>query len=163
MLRNTSTPPTAAMTGHGDRSRTNSRTTMRNTSHAPSTTARWVHDKSEVELQLTKASGLDLQWQRPANTLLDLLEFDNEADANNFRMMCTYCHQVGTLGFRSPEEPVDWEVMLTRMDGFQGWNGEQWGFPNISSAQDWDAPARRPITFDDDGDHAGEVSPGGGA
>lgn len=36
-----------------------------------------------------------------------------------------------------------------RMDGFQGWNGEQWGFPNISSAQDWDAPARRPITFDD--------------
>lgn len=37
-----------------------------------------------------------------------------------------------------------------RMDGFQGWNGESWGFPDISSAQDWDAPARRPITFDDD-------------
>ncbi len=36
-----------------------------------------------------------------------------------------------------------------RMEGFQGWNGEQWGYPNISSAQDWDAPARRPITFDD--------------
>lgn len=50
-----------------------------------------------------------------------------------------------------------------RMDGFQGWNGEQWGFPNISSAQDWDAPARRPITFDDDGDGAGEAAPGGGA
>ncbi len=33
-----------------------------------------------------------------------------------------------------------------RMDGFSGWNGEQWGFPNISSAQDWDAPARRPIS-----------------
>ncbi|MEJ2538809.1 MAG: hypothetical protein P8188_02290 [Gemmatimonadota bacterium] len=33
-----------------------------------------------------------------------------------------------------------------RMDGFQGWNGEQWGYPNISSAQDWDAPARRPIS-----------------
>jgi hypothetical protein len=41
-----------------------------------------------------------------------------------------------------------------RMDGFQGWNGEQWGFPNISSAQDWDAPVRRPISFDD-GDGAG--------
>jgi hypothetical protein len=41
-----------------------------------------------------------------------------------------------------------------RMDGFQGWNGEQWGFPNISSAQDWDAPTRRPISFDD-GDGAG--------
>ena len=25
-----------------------------------------------------------------------------------------------------------------RMDGFGGWNGEQWGYPNISSAQDWD-------------------------
>ncbi len=79
-----------------------------------------VHDKGEANLELAAATGLDLQWQRPANTLLDLLEFDNEKDANNFRMMCTYCHQVGTLGFRSPEEPVDWEVMLTRMDGFQG-------------------------------------------
>jgi len=34
-----------------------------------------------------------------------------------------------------------------RMDGFQGWNGEHWGVPNISSAQDWDAPPRRPISF----------------
>ena len=25
-----------------------------------------------------------------------------------------------------------------RMEGFQGWNGHQWGMPNISSAQDWD-------------------------
>ena len=25
-----------------------------------------------------------------------------------------------------------------RMEGFQGWNGEDWGMPNISSAQDWD-------------------------
>jgi len=24
------------------------------------------------------------------------------------------------------------------MDGFEGWNGHQWGVPNISSAQDWD-------------------------
>jgi hypothetical protein len=34
------------------------------------------------------------------------------------------------------------------MDGFDGWNGHQWGVPNISSAQDWDngpegAPKRR--------------------
>ena len=29
-----------------------------------------------------------------------------------------------------------------RMDGFQGWNGEDWGVPDISSAQDWeDGPA----------------------
>ena len=35
-----------------------------------------------------------------------------------------------------------------RMDGFQGWNGEDWGMPNISSAQDWDNPVvRRPVSF----------------
>lgn len=79
-----------------------------------------VHDRAEASLQMTPAEGLELQAQRPGNAALDLLKFDNEADANNFRMMCTYCHQVGTAGFRSPEEPVDWEVMLTRMDGFQG-------------------------------------------
>ncbi len=58
--------------------------------------------------------------QRPANDRLDLLKFEDEKDATNFRMMCVYCHQVGTEGFRSPEEPVDWEVMVTRMDGFRG-------------------------------------------
>ena len=25
-----------------------------------------------------------------------------------------------------------------RMDGFEGWNGEDWGMPNISSVQDWE-------------------------
>jgi hypothetical protein len=25
-----------------------------------------------------------------------------------------------------------------KMEGFDGWNGHQWGMPNISSAQDWD-------------------------
>jgi hypothetical protein len=24
------------------------------------------------------------------------------------------------------------------MEGFQGWSGEQWGYPDISSAQKWD-------------------------
>jgi hypothetical protein len=34
-----------------------------------------------------------------------------------------------------------------KMDGFQGWNGEDWGYPNISSAQDWDRPVMtRPIS-----------------
>ena len=26
-----------------------------------------------------------------------------------------------------------------RMEGFNGWNGEDWGVPDISSAQKWDA------------------------
>ena len=25
-----------------------------------------------------------------------------------------------------------------KMDGFDGWNGHQWGMPNQSSVQDWD-------------------------
>ena len=26
-----------------------------------------------------------------------------------------------------------------RMEGFQGWNGEDWGMPDVSSAQNWTA------------------------
>ena len=26
-----------------------------------------------------------------------------------------------------------------RMDGFLGWNGADWGYPDISSAQKWDS------------------------
>jgi len=34
-----------------------------------------------------------------------------------------------------------------RMDGFQGWNGENWGVPDISSAQKWDRSLiSRPIS-----------------
>jgi hypothetical protein len=39
------------------------------------------------------------------------------------------------------------------MEGFDGWNGHDWGMPNISSAQDWDkgpegAPQpARPVTM----------------
>ena len=38
-------------------------------------------------------------------------------------------------------------IWTFRMDGFQGWNGEDWGVPNISSAQQWDRPlVTRPIS-----------------
>jgi len=41
-------------------------------------------------------------------------------------------------------------IWTFRMDGFQGWNGEDWGMPNISSVQDWDAPVgKRPISEQD--------------
>ena len=76
--------------------------------------------KDGLKLAVEPASGRELQLQRPGHDLISMLEWPNEDDALNFKMMCAYCHQVGTLGFRSPEEPVDWEVMLTRMDGFQG-------------------------------------------
>jgi streptogramin lyase len=60
----------------------------------------------------------DINEQRPGDNLFSLLKFDNEKDKQNFKMACTYCHQVGTVGFRSPEEPVDWETMIVRMNGF---------------------------------------------
>ena len=77
-------------------------------------------EPTPIQVRLRQAEGWALQSQRPAHDLMNMLEWEDEADALNFKMMCAYCHQVGTVGFRSPEEPVDWEVMLTRMDGFQG-------------------------------------------
>ncbi len=60
----------------------------------------------------------DLLRQRTGTSLFGELKFKNEAHRMSFKMSCTYCHQVGTEGFRTPEEPVDWQVMITRMDGF---------------------------------------------
>lgn len=73
---------------------------------------------SEYEHKFQMAPASDLQSQRTAETLISMIDFDSEEQRMNFRMACTYCHQVGTVGFRTPEEPVDWEVMVTRMDGF---------------------------------------------
>ena len=39
-------------------------------------------------------------------------------------------------------------LWLFKMDGFQGWNGEDWGMPNISSVQDWDnGPVQQATTI----------------
>jgi len=48
-----------------------------------------------------------------------------------------------------------------RMDGFQGWNGEDWGMPNVSSAQDWDngPPGVRPRPISRSLPDAPEVGP----
>ena len=29
-------------------------------------------------------------------------------------------------------------LWVFRMDGFEGWNGNDWGMPNLSSVQDWE-------------------------
>ena len=75
---------------------------------------------AKIEFRMKPATGDDLQDQRPASSGFSMLKFDNLRDKLNFKMMCSYCHQVGTVGFRSPEKPVDWETMLRRMDGFGG-------------------------------------------
>ena len=73
-----------------------------------------------IEFRMKPATGDDLQDQRPASSGFSMLKFDNLRDKLNFKMMCSYCHQVGTVGFRTPEQPVDWETMVRRMDGFGG-------------------------------------------
>lgn len=85
---------------------------------------RWLEDvklgATELVFSMKPATGKDLEYQRPADSAFGMLEFDNVRDRLNFKMMCAYCHQIGTLGFRTPEKPVDWETMIRRMDGFGG-------------------------------------------
>lgn len=75
---------------------------------------------ADLLIKTEPAVGEELELQRPASSAFSMLKFDNPRDKMNFKMMCSYCHQVGTLGFRTPEKPVDWETMLRRMDGFGG-------------------------------------------
>ncbi len=77
-------------------------------------------DTQKLEIEMETAEGEDLEEQRPATSGFSMLKFDNIRDKLNFKMMCSYCHQVGTIPFRTPEQPVDWETMLRRMDGFGG-------------------------------------------
>jgi len=73
-----------------------------------------------VALNMDPAENINLQ--RTGDNLLGLIKFDSIGDKETFKMFCMGCHQVGTIGFRSPEEPVDWETMVTRMDGYGGLN-----------------------------------------
>ena len=75
---------------------------------------------SDMLIKTRPAVGEELEIQRPASSAFSMLEFKNPRDKLNFKMMCSYCHQIGTIGFRTPEEPVDWETMIRRMDGFGG-------------------------------------------
>lgn len=73
---------------------------------------------NSTSLALNMEPAKDINLQRPADNLLSLVKFEKVADKENFKMACAGCHQVGTLEFRAPEEPVDWETMIIRMDGF---------------------------------------------
>ncbi len=84
----------------------------------------WLEDiaagAKSVIIKMTPATGWKLEKQRPADSSFSMLKFDNTRDKLNFKMFCTYCHQIGTVPFRTPEKPVDWETMITKMDGFGG-------------------------------------------
>lgn len=84
----------------------------------------WVNavgaNSNDVGITMTAASPEALVQQATGDKLFAQLKWDNKADRENFKMMCMYCHQVGTMGFRTPEEPVDWDTMVRRMQGFGG-------------------------------------------
>ena len=73
-----------------------------------------------LSFAMKPAKGKDLENQRTANSGFGMLKWDSMKDKENYKMMCTYCHQTGSKGWRSPELPVDWHTMITRMDGFGG-------------------------------------------
>ena len=75
---------------------------------------------TKVAFTMKPAKGEELQKQRPGNSGFGMLKWNNMKDKENFKMMCMYCHQAGTYGFRTPEKPVDWQTMIRRMDGFGG-------------------------------------------
>lgn len=75
---------------------------------------------TSLSFAMTPAEGADLELQRTADSGFSMLKWDNIKDKENYKMMCTYCHQSGSRGWRTPEKPVDWETMIRRMDGFGG-------------------------------------------
>ncbi len=85
---------------------------------------KWIENvelgQDAIAITMESATGKELEAQRPASSAFAQLTFESPRDRLNFKMMCAYCHQIGTPAFRSPEQPVDWETMITRMNGFGG-------------------------------------------
>ncbi len=76
--------------------------------------------KTGLGFTMKPATGEKLEEQRTADSGFSMLKWDSLKDKDNYKMMCSYCHQTGSKGWRSPELPVDWETMIRRMDGFGG-------------------------------------------
>ena len=56
-------------------------------------------DADAMVIAMRSAEGEELEIQRPANSAFSMLAFDDPRDKLNFKMMCAYCHQIGTVGF----------------------------------------------------------------
>ncbi|MDB4490739.1 carboxypeptidase-like regulatory domain-containing protein, partial [bacterium] len=70
----------------------------------------WVENvtlgKDSIVIKMSPATGEDLEEQRPASDAFGQLSFDSPRDRLNFKMMCAYCHQIGTVGFRTSSRDV---------------------------------------------------------
>lgn len=67
------------------------------------------------EFNLTKSDFESIQKQRRGVDSLSLIKFESQDELQAFRARCTYCHQTGTEGFRTPELKEDWHMMTDRM------------------------------------------------
>ncbi len=73
-----------------------------------------------VSFAMKPAKGEELEIQRTADSGFSMLKWDNRKDRENYKMMCSYCHQSGSRGWRNPKTPADWEAAMKRMEGFGG-------------------------------------------
>lgn len=62
------------------------------------------------KVQMRPAENMNLQ--RTSMDRIGQIKFADEKERIKFRMTCTYCHQIGSEGFRSPERVEDYEFML---------------------------------------------------
>ncbi|MBI1785905.1 carboxypeptidase regulatory-like domain-containing protein, partial [Candidatus Sumerlaeota bacterium] len=72
-------------------------------------------DVGKAELKFTMKTAEEMQLQRRAFERVGLIPFPNAEQRMNFRMTCGYCHQLGSDGFRAPDQKVDWDVMVTQV------------------------------------------------
>ena len=67
---------------------------------------------SDLSFSMKPATGEELENQRTADSGFEMLKWTSKKDKENYKMMCSYCHQTGSKGWRSPELPVDWDTMI---------------------------------------------------
>ena len=87
--------------------------------------------RSEVAARLEHMDGLDRAgdtWDRP----------DSPNAEPQFLMQGAWGVDVRNADGLIVISDQDTGFWSFKMDGFDGWNGHQWGVPNVSSAQDWD-------------------------
>ncbi|SVA94893.1 uncharacterized protein METZ01_LOCUS147747, partial [marine metagenome] len=61
----------------------------------------WLDDiapgSPELTIAMTPATGWKLEKQRTADSAFAMLKFEDTRDKLNFKMFCSYCHQIGTV------------------------------------------------------------------
>ncbi|MCH8332828.1 carboxypeptidase regulatory-like domain-containing protein [Candidatus Sumerlaeota bacterium] len=74
-----------------------------------------------LDIDFTMKPATDLDSQRTSANLLRLLTWPSKEADHNFRMACTYCHQMGTPGIRANiADTPEFATTIRTMPGFRG-------------------------------------------